>query len=127
MVIWLPSCFCRQCCFVYSYTGVILTGRLACDPVLLNTCFFLLCDHTTGLRAFWSLFNFERNFLPFVQSFESVALDCRKMNKNVVSAVILREKAESFRFVEPLDRTCCHDLKPLKIDLLCGFGAHAKS
>jgi len=61
-----------------------------------------------SLLAFGALRDFELDFLAFFEGLEAVHLDCGKVCKQILTAIIGSNKAEAFRVVEPLDSTCCH-------------------
>jgi hypothetical protein len=50
----------------------------------------------------------EANFLAFLEGLETVHLDSRKVCKQILTAFVGRNESETFRVVEPLDRTSCH-------------------
>jgi hypothetical protein len=54
-------------------------------------------------------FRIERNFLSLGQRFEALGVDGGKMNKYVVSAVVIRNKPESLFRVKPFDSACIHE------------------
>jgi hypothetical protein len=59
------------------------------------------------LGAFIALGHIEADAIAFAESFETRALDLRKMDKNV-RTVILLDKSKTLSFVEPLYCTFCH-------------------
>jgi hypothetical protein len=61
------------------------------------------CD-VGRLRTLRALFDIELNLLSFLQVPETVALNGREMDKNVLSTFAL-DKAEALVTIEPLDRT----------------------
>ncbi|EJI84014.1 hypothetical protein AEST_32200 [Alishewanella aestuarii B11] len=62
-------------------------------------------SYVSSLWAFLTLFDFESNFLTFVQSFVAFSLDCTEVNESVSAAVILSDETETFVSVEPLNYT----------------------
>jgi hypothetical protein len=62
-----------------------------------------------SLLAFWALRDFELNFLTFFEGLESVHVDCGKVSEQIFTTIIWSDKAETFRIVEPLNCTCCHN------------------
>lgn len=71
-----------------------------------------------SLLAFRALRDFELYFLTFFEGLEAVHLDCGKVCKQILTAVIRGDKAEAFGIVEPLDGTCCHKKRLSNIDLI---------
>ena len=65
------------------------------------------------LLAFGALSYFERNFLSFLEGFESPHLDRREVREQIFPAVIRRNEAITLRIVEPFHSTCCHIAVPL--------------
>ena len=61
-----------------------------------------------SLLAFRALRDFERYFLTFFEGLEAIHVDCGKVGKQIFTAVIWSDKAETFGIVKPLDCTCCH-------------------
>jgi hypothetical protein len=63
-----------------------------------------------SLWSFLTLCHCEFNFLAFNQSFETRAVDCAEVSKDVWSR-LLSDKTKSFSFVEPFNRTgsSCHN------------------
>ena len=59
------------------------------------------------LLALRSLRHFEADLLVLLQRFEAVALNLRKMRKQVFTAAVRRDEPKSLRIVEPLYGTCC--------------------
>ena len=47
-------------------------------------------------------------FLPLGKCFSVPALDLRKMNKNILTSIIVRNKANPFFLVKPFDSTAIH-------------------
>jgi hypothetical protein len=68
----------------------------------------LRCLDVRSLLAFRALRDFELDFLTFFEGLEAVHLDCGKVCKQILTAIIWGDKAEAFRIVKPLDCTCCH-------------------
>ena len=74
-----------------------------------------LCGDTDRLQSFRSLFNAERYFLSFFEGFESGSCNRPEMNENIFTAIFLGYKPETFGFIKPLYRTCCHITLPKKL------------
>lgn len=62
----------------------------------------LLGHYVFGLRSFLSLSHFHRDFLSFLQGFESFHLDCGVMNENVLTTFTL-DKTKPLIIVEPFN------------------------
>jgi len=52
----------------------------------------------------------EGDPLAFLQRLEALSLDCGKMGKEILAAVLGRDEPEALGIVEPLHGTCCHCL-----------------
>lgn len=63
-------------------------------------------DYIFCLGAFLAIRYVEFNLLAIGQSFEAIALDGTEMNEHI-GAIFTLDKAESFGFVKPFNRTCC--------------------
>ena len=61
----------------------------------------LQLDNIRSCRAFWAIDNLELNARALIKGFESVSLDCRIMDENVI-AIVLFDKAETFGRIKPL-------------------------
>ncbi|CAA0116159.1 Uncharacterised protein [Halioglobus japonicus] len=75
-------------------------------PELPFFCPNLQWDHVLCLWAFLTIRDVELNFLTIGQSLESIALDRAEMNEHI-GAIFTFDKAESFGFVKPFNRTSC--------------------
>lgn len=83
-------------------------GKMACRAVRADYGLISLWNHARSLRAFRARLNIESDFLTFVQGLETFGLDGRKMYEDVITAIILCEKAKTLGLVEPLDCSCSH-------------------
>ena len=70
----------------------------------------LLGNDVARLRAFGAVFDVKGDLLAFGQGLEAVALNGAEVNEYIRTAVILSNETEAFGFVEPLYRTCSHDM-----------------
>jgi len=68
----------------------------------------LLNYHVGRLQSLRALFHIECYLLTFGQSLEAVAGNSTEMHKYIVSAIILRDEAETLGFIEPLYCACSH-------------------
>ena len=67
------------------------------------------CADLGRLRALAALSNREFYALAFLQGLEAIALNFRKMRKQILAAIIGGDEAETLRIVEPLDDPSCHE------------------
>lgn len=58
--------------------------------------------------SFCTLFNLEADEVTFLQAFETGALDCTVMNKDIFPTILNRDKSKTLLIIEPLYRTLCH-------------------
>ena len=65
----------------------------------------LQLNYVSCLKTFLALLNFERHFLTFSKSLETLRSDCTEVNEYVRTAVVLSDETETFLFVEPLNDT----------------------
>ena len=76
------------------------------------------------LRTAFALDYVERNFLAFVKSFVTVALDGREMHEDIVALFASNESVAFFR-AEPLYLTNCHvQIPPMNCIALCAQACH---
>lgn len=68
-----------------------------------GSCVLQTC-YVGSLGAFGARSNFHRYILAFSQNFTAAAVDGGMMDENVLAA-FLRDEAETFFSVEPLNRT----------------------
>ena len=64
--------------------------------------------HVLGLPALGAFDHIELNLLTLLQAAESIALNCRMVDKNIL-AILTAKKAESLCIVEPLYYSLFHD------------------
>lgn len=64
----------------------------------------------TELAFFWIILNVKRDLLTLVQRFVSLRRDGRKMDKQILAAVIVRNKAITFVAIKPFDSTVVHKI-----------------
>ena len=60
-------------------------------------------------RSFGALFNFKADTVTFLQAFEAGSFDGAMMNKDILSAIVNRDKSETLLIVEPLYCTLSRD------------------
>jgi hypothetical protein len=63
-------------------------------------------------------------FWPSLSDLKTVHIDCRKVRKQVTTAIIGGDKTKTLCVVEPFDCTGCHDL--LHPSMLPGLGRHGR-
>jgi len=61
-------------------------------------------DHIDGLKPLLTLRDFHRDFLSFLQGFESLSLDGAVVHEHILPAFLF-DKAESLAVIEPFDRS----------------------
>jgi hypothetical protein len=83
----------------------ILSGGLR----IINLCPRDICC----MRTFGSLFQFELDFITFIQRFISITYDGIIVDKNVL-AFISADEAITLGSVKPFDSSCLHRTIPLK-------------
>jgi len=66
-----------------------------------------------GLFPLWTLGDFETHLLAFFKRFEAVHLNCRKMGKQIFTAIVGRDETVALGVVKPLYGTSCHTPLPL--------------
>ncbi len=64
----------------------------------------LYLNHIGSLKTLTTLSNFKFHFLPFIQRFEALSLQCRVMDEDVLTVFPLN-KSISFGVIEPLHLT----------------------
>jgi hypothetical protein len=68
-------------------------------------------SQAVNVRRLWSLAslsNLVLDFLPFTKRLESLPLNTRVMNKQIVAAVIRSDKTEPLPVIKPFYLTLCH-------------------
>jgi hypothetical protein len=74
---------------------------------------YLLCsDHIGRLGTFGALDDVEIDFVSFLQGFESFLLYSREVNEDILTAILLFNKAESLGIIEPFYLACCQTFSP---------------
>ena len=68
----------------------------------------LLNYHIGRLQSLRAFFHVKSHLLTFGQSLEAVAGNSTEMNEHIVTAVVLRDEAETLGFIEPLNSTCSY-------------------
>jgi hypothetical protein len=68
----------------------------------------LSCLDIGSLFPFWTLADFEGNFLAFLQGLEAVHVNGGKMCENIFPTVIRGNEAKTLGIAKPLDGTRCH-------------------
>ena len=66
-------------------------------------------------EAFLALDLVELDSLPLGQGLESLALDGRVVDEDILGAVVKTDKTKTLAVVEPLHCTLCHDATPLQL------------
>jgi len=78
--------------------------RLSSQGFLVSASQLLDNNHVAGLETLGALFNSELNLLAFLQVLETLALNGREVDEDIIAA-IASEEAVALRSVEPLDCT----------------------
>ena len=110
---WLEFGFCRPPCSLSAMTRVTaeivstrLSNCLSCGGsfAITSARLRLQPDYVCSLRSLCTLNYLEFDGFPFVQRSESIACDCRVMNKHIWS-VVTSDETVPLGVVEPLNLT----------------------
>jgi len=74
-------------------------------------------SYVSSLKPLWTFDHIEFNIIPFLQRFESITGDCRKMTKDIFT-IFLFKKAKTLCVVEPFYFSFCHFLSVLLMNLI---------